>query len=329
MSGRGREAIRESSPVADADAADWMELMKRGDFAAAWRLSDRALEAGQQRDWTLPRHEQAIWTGVPLAGKRVLVRCYHGLGDTLQFIRYLPMLSRMARHVTVWIQPDLIDLLADTPELGELIPLHDGTPDAYYDADVEIMELPHVFRTEVATIPVEVPYIRGIRPRSVPAAWCRVGIVWKAGGWDPRRSIPFDSIRPLLDVQGVRFTALHERLTAAEASCFPDASAGSTIRELAAWVLAQELVITVDTMVAHLAGALGMRTWLLLHADPDWRWMRERRDSPWYPSMRLYRQPAPDAWQPVIRSVRSDLAEVAASRGRTAAEGIQPAAGST
>jgi hypothetical protein len=309
-----RDVLRDTR-IGPANPPDWMELMKRGELASAWRVSDRALEDGRQRDWTLPRHEQAIWTGVALEGARVLVRCYHGLGDTLQFIRYVPLLSRMARQVTVWIQPALIELLADTPELGPLMPLHDGAPDVEYDADVEIMELPHVFRTDVSSIPAQVPYIRGIRPRELTRDGYRVGLVWKAGGWDPRRSIPFDAIRPLLDLPGVRFTALHETLTPGERACFADASAGSTIRQLAAWVLAQDLVVTVDTMMAHLAGALGVRTWLLLHVDPDWRWMRERRDTPWYPSVRLYRQPAPGVWRPVVCEVREDLAAAVNSHG--------------
>jgi hypothetical protein len=308
-----QQAIHAVAPADERSTgpADWMELMKRGDFSAAWRLSDRVLAAGCQRDWTLPRHEQAIWTGVPLAGKRVLVRCYHGLGDTLQFIRYVPLLWRVARQVTVWIQPGLIDLLADTPELGPLMALHDGTPEVDYDADVEIMELPHVFRTEEATIPAKVPYIRGIRPRAIPEAGLRVGLVWKAGGWDPRRSLTLAAVRPLLDLPGVRFTALHEKLTPSERACFADASAGSTIRQLAAWVLAQDLVITVDTMMAHLAGGLGVRAWLLLHADPDWRWMRDRRDTPWYPTVRLYRQPTPGAWERVVSEVRGELEDLA------------------
>ncbi len=313
MTRRSREAGGQvSTDRRRGDPADWMESMKRGDFAAAWRLSDRALESREQHDWTLPRHEQAIWTGVPLAGKRVLVRCYHGLGDTLQFIRYVPMLSRTARQVTVWIQPDLIDLIAGTPALGELLPLHDGAPGVDYDADVELMELPHVFRTDEASIPAVVPYIRGIPARKVAGSGCRAGLVWTSGGWDPRRSIPFSSLGPLLDVRGVRFTALQETVTAAESLRFADASAGSTIRQLASWVLAQDVVITVDTMMAHLAGALGVRTWLLLHDDPDWRWMRGRLDTPWYPTMRLYRQPAPGAWHPVILDVSRDLSRLAA-----------------
>lgn len=131
--------------------AAWMALMRRGAWSAAWRLSDAALAARKgARDWTLPRHLQAVWDGTPLGGRRVLVRCNHGLGDTIQFARLLPALQAIAREVTVWAQPSLIPLLATLRGPPRLMALHDGAPEGDWDAEIEIMELAHALRLDPA-----------------------------------------------------------------------------------------------------------------------------------------------------------------------------------
>src|ERR1700710_1001569 len=116
--------------------------MRRGDFEAAWQISDAVLlerRANGPR-WHWPRHEQWVWDGRPLAGQRVLVRCYHGLGDTLQYARFLPVLAERCRELTVWVQPALVGLLRTMPTASRVLPLHDGSPDVDYDVDIEIME---------------------------------------------------------------------------------------------------------------------------------------------------------------------------------------------
>ena len=299
---------------------EWTERMHEGDFEAAWRLSDRALAFRPPADARTPRHEQRIWDGSPLAGRRVLVRCYHGLGDTIQFLRYLPTLGRLAREVTVWIQPELIDLLGGTPGLGRLIPLHDGAPGVDFDVDIEIMELPHAFRTVEGTIPRDVPYIH-VTPATAPvSAKTRVGIVWTAGSWDPRRSVPFAEMESILSLPAVSYTPFEE--TVAASPYFGCERPKMTLARLAAHVASQDLVITVDTMMAHLAGALGVRTWVLLHSDADWRWMRARTDTPWYPRTTLYRQSDAGDWFRVLGAVRSDL--VALSGGTHRSAGSEP-----
>jgi len=132
----------------------WMQHMRRGDFEAAWRVSDRVLRvrSGVPCDH-LPRHLQYFWDGRPLDGKRVLIRCYHGLGDTIQFVRYAPFVRARAREVILWVQPKLFPLFRSVPGIDLLLPLHDGLPDVDFDTSVEIMELPHVFRTTTSTIP--------------------------------------------------------------------------------------------------------------------------------------------------------------------------------
>src|SRR2546428_9686365 len=138
----------------------WDAAMRRGDFAAAWQICDRlvAARAPGERCWHLPRHEQWVWDGRPLADRTVLVRCYHGLGDTLQFARFLPLLASVARETIVWAQPALLGLLATLPGARRLLPLHDGTPDVEYDVDIESMELAHALRVGAGSLPAGVPY---------------------------------------------------------------------------------------------------------------------------------------------------------------------------
>ena len=145
--------------VNEQDSDAWLRHARRGDFDAAWRASDRILERAGHHDWTIPRHQQQIWDGSPLAGQRVLIRCYHGLGDTIQFVRYVPLVRALAREVIVWAQPALVPLLRTVSGIGRLLPLRDGTPEVDYDVDVEVMELAHVFRTTLETIPSVVPYL--------------------------------------------------------------------------------------------------------------------------------------------------------------------------
>src|SRR3954451_4525345 len=128
--------------------------MLSGEFVRAWEISDRVLRArAGQTCWHWPRHEQYIWNGTSIVGQRVLIRCYHGLGDTLQFVRYLPLLEQVAREVAVWVQPSLIPLLRSMKSRASWLPLNDGAPEWTYDVDLEIMELAHVFRSTAETIP--------------------------------------------------------------------------------------------------------------------------------------------------------------------------------
>lgn len=315
MSVSQSEAGRREEP---ADA--WMRHMRRGDFAAAWEVSDAVLasRAGVPC-WHLPRHEQYVWDGTPLDGRRVLVRCYHGLGDTLQFIRYAPLLRSIAAETTFWAQPALIPLLRTAPGIGRLEPLHDGAYEGEYDVDVEIMELSHVFRSTPDTLPADTPYLH-VDPAPLPRdGRLAVGLAWRAGDWDERRSIPIDLLRPLAEIPGVaihvlqRGSALHER-----PADFGTDSGSDDPLEAARVMRALDLVVTVDSMPAHLAGALGVPVWTLLHAEPDWRWMDDREDSPWYPTMRMIRQPRAGDWESVIARVVREigiLAREKATRG--------------
>lgn len=289
----------------------WLMAMRRGDFAAAWKISDALLPDTREQDHRgVPRHEQSIWDGRSVAGKRVLVRCYHGLGDTIQFIRYAALLKRVAAEVIVWLQPSLIPLLRSVAGIDRLLPLHDGAPEVDYDVDVELNELPYLFRTTLDTIPADVPYVHVARA-SLPCAneKIRIGLIWQSGDWDATRSIPFTLLRPLAKLPGVQWHILQrDARRAGWDGHFGIISGGDNPLDDARIMRALDLVISVDTMTAHLAGALGRPTWTLLPFNADWRWMKDRNDSPWYPTMRLFRQKLEGDWGSVIEEVTTSIA---------------------
>jgi hypothetical protein len=299
--------------------------MLAGNFERAWDVSDAVLQrrlAAAEPCTHWPRHLQYVWDGTPLAGKRVLVRCYHGLGDTIQFVRLLEPLHRRARHVTLWAQPALLGLLQSVRGIDRLLPLHDGVPPSTdHEVDVELMELPHALRLTPGRIPTRVPYIYVARAplpasrESSDNSALKVGLAWRSGDWLPQRSLPDEIAARLAVVRHVQWYSLQY-----DADCSPVPATKLACRDistLAARMRSLDLVISTDTMTAHLAGALGLPTWTLLPAACDWRWMSEREDSPWYPTMRLFRQQRAGDWSSVISSVIAALdSQVPALRAR-------------
>lgn len=283
----------------------WMYHMRRGNFEEAWKFSDKVMQERTGKPcWHLPRHQQYFWNGTPLHNKRVLVRCYHGLGDTIQFVRFIPQLRAIAKEVTLWVQPSLIPLLKDFPGIDKLLPLHDGEVEADYDVDIEIMELSHIFRATTDSIPFPDSYLNVAAVSVFPADAFTVGLVWKAGPWDERRNIPFKLLKPLFENDDIDFVILQ---AAAEKNGWVNGY-GLYPEELplcdyAAVVKGLDLLITVDSMPAHLAGAMSTPVWTLLHANADWRWMIDRNDSPWYQSMKLFRQREQGNWGPVVNEI--------------------------
>ena len=284
--------------------AVWVAAIRSGDFERAWQISDAHLRdrlAEGHGRWEAPRHLQAIWNGEPLVGKRVLVRCYHGLGDTIQFIRFLQPLRHIARSVVLWVQPELLALARFVAGADEVLALHNGKADVEYDVDVEIMELPHALR--ITAVPRDVPYLfvprlpaRRARGRSL-----RVGLVWAAGDWDERRSLDVDDVKPLARVPGIQLFSLQRGPRSAESASIPAIDWGSDDAvETAVCMLSLDLMISVDTMTAHLAGALAVPVWTVLQRDCDWRWPRDATDTVWYPTMRLFHQKEQGNWKSVI-----------------------------
>ena len=300
-----------------ANAVDaWTRSVQQGDFAAAWQISDAVLRARVGVPcWHLPRHQQWLWNGDPLAGKRVLIHCFHGLGDTIQFVRYAPAVRALAAEVIVWVQPALLGLLRGTAGVDRWLPLHDGVPDVRRDADVEIMELPHVFRSTLRTLPAQVPYLHVSPSAGFDPSRYHVGLAWQAGDWDTARSVPLGQLAALGEIPGVTLHAL-QRGPALEdwRDGFGPISGSDDAVSAARAMQALDLVISVDSFPAHLAGALGRPVWTLLHAAPDWRWLVARDDSPWYPTMCLFRQERPGDWQPVIARVAAALRRLASGQ---------------
>jgi hypothetical protein len=195
--------------------------------------------------------------------------------------------------------------------IGRILPLRHETPGPEDTIEVEVMELPYIFRTTVESIPATVPYIE-VDAAPIAEDSFNVGIAWRGGYWDRRRDVPFSLMRRLADVTGVTFYALQKYLGPNECDARfnrvigPDSDGLTTARAMRGL----HLVISIDSMPAHLAGALGLPVWTLLSTDADWRWMENREDSPWYPTMRLFRQSRPGEWEPVIERVAVELGEM-------------------
>lgn len=282
--------------------------MRAGDFATAWTISDETLSrrvSSGAACWHWPRHLQYVWNGQAPDDRRVLVRCYHGLGDTLQFVRLLEPLRQRAREITLWAQPMLLDVLRSVRGIDHLLPLHDGIPDAAYDVDMELSEVLHVLRVQHADLARRMPYVGVPHQPSAPSTRLRVGLCWQAGAWDSTRSIPSDLLERWRGVAADWFALQyppprHPPLLSRNLAC-------RRIDVLAQRMWHLHLIVTVDTYVAHLAGAMCLPVWLLLPHRSDWRWMSARSDSPWYPTMRLFRQPRPGDWRSVIDAVNAAL----------------------
>ena len=299
--------------------------MLRGDFEAAWRETDRT-EAARHRvgqpQAALPPHLRRVWNGCSIDDKRVLVRCYHGLGDTIHFIRYIPLLKQRARDIYLDCQPPLVPLMQSVPGISGTVFLDEESAPPEYNVEVELMELPYTLRSTLSAIPRAVPYL-SVLPEVYEAArkrcsstGFRIGLAWSSGDWNPERNIDLDQLCPFARIPGLTLFSLQRGKAAREIVRCPGMHIIDSERDIrspvetAATILHMDLVVSVDTMVAHLAGALGVPVWVLLPHCADWRWMIDRHDSPWYPAMRLFRQNGPGEWEPVIQGVIHALSEL-------------------
>ena len=295
-----------STAIVTAAAHAWSTAMATGDFTAAWRASDiilAARPASERDDPSQPYHLRWVWDGTPVDGRAALVRCYHGLGDTLQFCRYLPALRQRATHVTLEVQPELIPLLSRLPGVDRLVPFDPAAPHPASGCDVEIMELAHVLRIA----PQPVPYLDFVTPGLDPKVTekLQVGLCWHVNAaWRPHRSVPAAALAMLLATD-VSWQSLQKDAAHGMTPC------PAAVLDTAATIAGLDLVITVDTMVAHLAGAIGTPTWLLLDTEPDWRWWAAGPASPrgslWYRGIRKYHQSQPGDWQAPLHAVTADL----------------------
>ena len=305
--------------------ARWQCSMLLGEFEQAWKESDRIRASGMA-------DPHRFWDGSDITGKRVMLRSLHGFGDAVQYLRYLPLLQKRAAQVTLEIAPDLLELARMFDGAGDVITWGPGAPaePPPWDVQVEVAELPYLFRSNPRTLP-SAPYLRASPPMLAevglempPSARTRVGLVWASSSWDPSRSIPFPQLGDLLTTPGVEFWSLQTAADNAEWRSW-SASAGQPLRvagegsaeRTAAFVTQMDLVISVDTFAAHLAGAVGRSIWLLLKPEADWRWMLEREDSPWYPKIRLFRARGEGGWEQVLQEVQDGLRRWIENNGGT------------
>jgi Flp pilus assembly protein TadD len=287
---------------------------------AGWLQSRRRLK----RNYTSP-----LWLGdADLEGKTLLVYAEQGLGDTFQFCRYVDLAARSAAKVIVEVPPGLVGLMTTLSAASQVISDEDKLPD--HDLRCPMMSMPLAFGTTMESIPADVPYLRADpilastwRDRLPALPGRRIGLVWGAGtrvgdselvSIEQRKSLPLLTLAPLASVAGCSFVSLQLGPPAAQVASAPPGmnlyDPTGDIRDFAdtaALMENMDLIISVCTSTAHLAGALGRPVWLLNRFDTDWRWFLDREDSPWYPTMRIFRQPAPGDWASVSRSVTQAL----------------------
>ncbi|GEC57467.1 hypothetical protein BEL01nite_65100 [Bradyrhizobium elkanii] len=318
-------ALDPEQPLAHYNHAHF--LLMNGEFGEGfeeyqWRRKTRMLSDGD------PVFDGPEWQGEPLAGRTLLLFAEYGLGDAINFVRYVPMLAGGGGRIVLQVQPALVTLLR--PMLPDVAVFARGEPLPPFDLQLPLLSLPRIFRTTVETIPAATFYLRADAGKL--ARWrealagvtaLKVGVVWAGNPrhkGDRQRSLPADAVLPRLVTSGVQLYSLQKEPRPDDAPVLRGLGAGivdlapmlGDFADTAAAVCALDLVIAVDTSVAHLAGALGRPVWMLCPYALDWRWLRDRADTPWYPTMRLFRQDKPQAWDRVLTRISDELARASA-----------------
>jgi tetratricopeptide (TPR) repeat protein len=301
---------------AEAHAGLGLLLLQAGELDSGWTEYEwrwRSVEMEAPRRLDAPG-----WTGEPLARRRMLLWAEQGLGDTLQFARYARLLAQRGAAVVLEVQPELERLMRDS--LPEVDVVARGQAAPAFDLHAPLLSVPQLVQTRLATIPAEVPYLTAT-PECV-AAWAerlgprngrrRVGLVWSGNRktrYD-RRAVDPAYLAPLANVPGVDWYSLQKSAAGLIPLDVIDRTAElADFADTAAVLMHLDLVITVDTAVAHLAGAVGRPVWILLAYAAEWRWLLERTDSPWYPTARLFRQDRPGDWAGVLHHMIQDLGQ--------------------
>ncbi|HEY4745643.1 MAG TPA: tetratricopeptide repeat-containing glycosyltransferase family protein [Desulfuromonadaceae bacterium] len=308
------ETVLDAAP--DHAEAHWnraLLLLLRGDYREGWREYEWRWH---KRGFTSPQRTfaQPRWQGEPLAGRTILIHAEQGFGDTLQFCRYVPLVAALGGRVVFECQPPLVALMERLE--GDIRVVATGAPLPAFDLQVPLMSLPMIFDTTAATIPANVPYVAPPadrlpfwRSQIIDTEQRKIGLCWAGKAYpDPGRSCPAELLASLAEIDAVSWHSL--QVGWAQALPFPMADLTGHCHDFAdtaAQIARLDLVITVDTAVAHLAGAMGKATWVMLPHAPDWRWMLARDDSPWYPAMRLFRQARSGGWADVVQRIACSL----------------------
>ena len=341
-------ALNDQGKLDEAAACYRRALELMPDFAEAhwnrallWLLTGDFAQGWPEYEWRWRRKQAprrpfpaAPWDGRPLDGKTILLHTEQGLGDTIQFIRYAALLRQSGARVIVACQKALLQVLKSCPGIDLLVP--ETAPAPAFDAHVPLMSLPGIFQTSLESIPGKTPYLFADselvgkwRERLREFSGFKIGICWQGNSayrGDGYRSIALPEFAPLARIPGTclislqkgpgseQVTEVRDRFPIVDFADELDGEAGPFM-DTAAVMKNLDLVIAVDTVVAHLAGALGVPVWVALPLVPDWRWLLDRLDSPWYPTARLFRQRELGNWQGVFDDVREALCERIESSG--------------
>jgi tetratricopeptide (TPR) repeat protein len=323
------QAVAIKPDFADAHLNAGRCRLQAGDFDGGWPLHEwrwkTAQSAPDRRSFAQP-----LWLGdSDIAGKTILLWSEQGFGDMLLSVRYAPLVAARGARVILQVPVHLQRLFARMPGIGAVIPAGAELP--AFDVQCPMMSLPLAFRTTLETIPADIPYLRadavriaGWQERLTALPGLKVGLVW-AGSFryplDKRRSMKLAQMAPLGSVRHVTLVSLQKDAPAQQAREPP---AGLTLHDwttelqdfddTAALVAALDLVIAVDSAIVHLTGALGRPVWVLDRYDSEWRWLSGRDDSPWYPSLRLFRQEQPGDWAGVVERARAELERASSDR---------------
>ncbi|HEY3796452.1 MAG TPA: tetratricopeptide repeat protein [Bradyrhizobium sp.] len=313
---------------ADANFNEALVRLCLGDFDHGWRKYEYRWHCSQFAALR-PNMARPLWLGdADPRGKTILLHAEQGMGDVIQFVRYAPLLAARGVKVIVGVHRPLAALIADVPGVAQVVA--EGQPLPNFDLYCPMMSLPLAFATDLATIPASVPYIRAQqaridrwRERLPQPGRLRIGICWAGTRGHPNdrnRSIPLDRLAKMLSIPGVDFVSLQkeggelDRAILREHQVLQLGHEFEDFADTAAVIAMLDLVISVDTSVAHLAGAMAKAVALLVPFSPDFRWMLDRTDSPWYPTMRLYRQSAIGDWEGPVNRLCAELEAVAARR---------------
>ncbi|WP_293057088.1 tetratricopeptide repeat protein, partial [Okeania sp. SIO2B3] len=295
-------------------------LLKQGDFLAGfseyeWRC--------QPQDYITRSFAQPVWDGSDFSGKTLLVYTEQGLGDSIQFIRYIPLVKKLGGRVIFECnRPELKLLFTTVSEIDELFVEGEKLPD--FDLQISLMSLPLIFQTTPETIPAEIPYLSV--PKSIyfpippaPEKNLKVGICWQTNSTSETskiRSCSVEYLQAIINIDRVNFYILQKEVSVSDlewlnsqTKIHNNSTSFNDLADTAAAIKQLGLVITIDTVIAHLAGALGKPVWVILNFDSDWRWLIDREDSPWYPTARLFRQPKIGDWHTVFIQVKQPLIE--------------------
>jgi tetratricopeptide (TPR) repeat protein len=330
---RESNRTRETLDLYEKNLVGHPSLAGHNDYAFALLTAGRFLEGWHHYEFRWinepllslrPDFGRPVWTGQDLRGKTILLRAEQGFGDFVQFVRYAPAVKALGATVLMQVRAGLEQLARGLPGIDRILDRNETIPE--FDFYINLASLPRVFGTDLASIPADIPYLRAEPERA--ERWAkrlgkhdalRVGLAWAgspAHTRDRYRSLPLRMLSPLWGLEGVRFISLQKGTAVAELKGLPAGvefvNLGPELEDFcdtAAVISELDLVLCVDTAVAHLAGALGKPVWLMLPLPADFRWMEGREDSPWYPMMRLFRQSRRGDWDAVIEQVKVALQE--------------------